>query len=60
MKTDLLKYIGRCRPCIEFQDCRPFETELKRDSLISAPMEWIGADLFYFEGSHFLFLVNGF
>ena len=60
MKADLLKFIGRCCPCIEFQDHRPFETELKRENLISAPMEWIGADLFYFEGSHFLFLVDGF
>ena len=60
MKADLLKFIGRCGPCIKFQDCRPFETELKRENLISAPMEWIGADLFYFEGSHYLFLVDGF
>ena len=60
MKADLLKFIGRCGPCIEFQDNRPFETELKRENLISAPMEWIGADLFYFEGSHYLFLVDGF
>ena len=60
MKADLLKFIGRCVPCIEYQNHRPFETELKRENLISAPMEWIGADLFYFEGSHFLFLVDGF
>ena len=46
MKADLLKHIARCGPCIEYQDCRPFEVELKRDQLISAPMECIGADLF--------------
>ena len=47
MKADFLKHIARCGPCIEYQDCRPFEVELKREQLISAPMEWIGADLFF-------------
>ena len=54
MKADLEKHIGMCGPCIEFQDCRPFEVELAREQLISAPMQWIGVDLFYFQGSHFL------
>ena len=60
MKMDLEKYIERCGPYIEFQDCWPFKVELAREQLISAPMEWLGVDLFYFQGSHFLFIVNGF
>ena len=60
MKADLEKHIGMCGPCIVFQDCRPFEVELAREQLISAPMQWIGVDLFYFQGSHFLFVVDGF
>ena len=60
MKADLLRFIGRCGPCLEYESARPCETELKRENQISAPMEWIGADLFYFEGSHFLFMVDGF
>ena len=60
MKADLLKFIGRCGPCLEYQSLRPCETELKRENMISAPMEWVGADLFYFEGSHYLFVVDGF
>ena len=60
MKADLLRFIGRCGPCREYESARPCETELKRENQISSPMEWIGVDLFYFEGSHFLFMVDGF
>ena len=60
MKADLLRYIGRCGPCLEYESARPCETELKRENQISAPMEWVGVDLFFFEGSHFLFMVDGF
>ena len=60
MKEDLEKYIAMCGLCIEFQGCHPFKVELAREQLISAPMEWIGVDLFYFQGSHYLFIVDGF
>ena len=60
MKADLERYIGRCGPCLEYQSARPSETELKREKQISSPMEWVGVDLFFFEGSHFLFMVDGF
>ena len=39
---------------------RPFEVELAREQLITAPMQWLGVDLFYFQWSHFLFIVDGF
>ena len=39
---------------------RPCETELKRENQISSPINWVGVDPFYFGGSHFLFMIDGF
>ena len=60
MKADLERHIGLCGPCVEYQSARPCEVELKRENQITSPMEWVGVDLFQFEGSHFLFMVDGF
>ena len=42
MKADLLKFIVRCGPCIEYQNHRPFETETKKRKFdfCSDGMDW--------------------
>ena len=60
MKLDIEKFIAWCGPCIEFQDCRPFEEEIAREEPITELMIWLGLDIFYFQGSNYLFVVDGF